>query len=827
MVRELLPLDNGQQDVGYNWSASNAGGLPGGVSAFVKAGQTNGTTEGFNSYVAGAFVCEKAQHNHPFGVFYGENPLSYSFPLVLLEISFVILATRLVRFILKPLRQPKIVSEIIGGIIVGPSVLGRSKKFKEFLFPENADFMVKNIGLLGFMYFLFVSGVKMDMNLLTNSGKKHVWIALASVVFPMSIVLALGFYLRKSMDADLANISSIGEVASTVSITAFPVLYPVLKELNLLSSEVGRMSLSTSIIADTIGMSALIAFETSKQGEAQLKNGGWYLVSSVLILILLLLVRKLVIWLVFRSGRDGKPIDQAFVVALLLGALFMGFLTDMFGLAIANGPMWLGLVIPDGPPLGSTLVERTETIASDILMPFSFAFIGMYVDVSSVGFVWPALKPLVAMTVVGYVTKILATVLSCLYLKIPLRDSLALGLTLSLRGQVELLLFIHWMDKGILDPSYFTVLVLLTTLITGIATPLISVVYDPTKPYMVNRRRTIQHTAPGSDLRILLTIQDEDSVAGLITLLQVSNPTPATPFSVTAICLMELVGRAAPVFIDHDRQREVPPQYASCLVIHNALRQFQDSHAECLKLHSYTIVTPKRTMYQDICERALINKSTLIILPFNRDSLDTGVGERQRLGVLSVNSLVLSHAPCSVGIFVDKGHALRPNPLTSSAAHSNPGHHFAVLFLGGADAREALAYADRMLSNPDVCLTVIRFLAFNGEGDDEMEKKLDDGVVTWFWVKNEANERVLYREVIVRNGAETVAAIQAINEDTFDLWIVGRKQGINPLLLDGLLDWTENHQELGVIGDYVGAVDFGGTASVEKRSCILVFIVVK
>ena len=95
-----------------------------------------------------------------------------------------------------------------------------------------------------------------------------------------------------------------------------------------------------------------------------------------------------------------------------------------------------------------------------------------------------------------------------------------------------------------------------------------------------------------------------------------------------------------------------------------------------------------------------------------------------------------------------------------------------------------------------------------------MEKKLDDGVVTWFWVKNEVNERVLYREVIVRNGAETVAAIQAINEDTFDLWIVGRKQGINPLLLEGLQDWTENHHELGVIGDYVGAVDFGGTASV-------------
>ena len=63
-----------------------------------------------------------------------------------------------------------------------------------------------------------------------------------------------------------------------------------------------------------------------------------------------------------------------------------------------------------------------------------------------------------------------------------------------------------------------------------------------------------------------------------------------------------------------------------------------------------------------------------------------------------------------------------------------------LFFLGGADSREALAYADRAAPNPEVSLTVIiRFLSYNNIGDDEMEKKLDKGVVTWFWVKNERN----------------------------------------------------------------------------------------
>ena len=110
-------------------------------------------------------------------------------------------------------------------------------------------------------------------------------------------------------------------------------------------------------------------------------------------------------------------------------------------------------------------------------------------------------------------------------------------------------------------------------------------------------------------------------------------------------------------------------------------------------------------------------------------------------------------------------------------------HQFAVLFLGGADAREALACADRMTGNPKVSLTVIRFLSYNGEGDDEMEKKLDNGLVTWFWVKNEGNQRVIYREVVVKNGEDNVAAIRMMNSDCYDLWILGRKQGSNPVLI--------------------------------------------
>lgn len=738
---------------------------------------------------------------HLFGIFYGESPLHTSFTLVLLEIALVILISRAVRFILKPLKQPRVVSEIIGGIIIGPSVLGRSKKFKDNVFPENAIFLVKNFGVMAFMYFLFVSGVKMDLGLIRKSGRKQWFSALFGVLIPILAVSIVSIILHKSLDSELAKVSSIGAVASASAITAFPVLFPILKDLNLLSSEVGRHAMSLSIIGDAMGINAIIAFEAAKQAEVKGENALWYMISLVLVGIIIVFgVRRVMAWIIHKTP-EGKPVEQGYIVAILVGVLVIGFLTDMFGIAIANGPLWLGLAIPDGPPLGATLVERSETIIMEIFMPFAFAFVGLYTDVDSMSAAgWSSLKPLFFMALTGYLARLVATLLSSLYFKMTLRDGLTLSFIMSLRGEVEILIFIHWIDKKIIGLPSFTMMVLLTLTITAITTPLISILYDPTRPYMVNKRRTIQHTPPNTDLNILVCIYDQECVSGIINLLELSNPNTCNPFVIFALRLIDLIGRAAPVLIDHEQQEEYL-ELNSSNPVHNAFKIYQETKGlDVIKVYPFTAVSPQRSMYQDICKLALVNKATLIILPFDKGNL-----------LQSLNWDVLAHAPCSVAILVDKFH-LHNNAIMGSFRRSYI-HHFAVLFLGGADAREALVIADRMAQNPDVSITVIRFLSYNYVGDDEKEKKLDDGVVTWFWVKNEANEQVVYKEVVVKNGAETVAAIQAMNDDFYDLWIVGRKQGINPVLLEGLSDWSEN-LELGVIGDYVSAMDFGGMASV-------------
>ncbi|KAK8511200.1 hypothetical protein V6N11_046518 [Hibiscus sabdariffa] len=347
-------------------------------------------------------------------------------------------------------------------------------------------------------------------------------------------------------------------------------------------------------------------------------------------------------------------------------------------------------------------------------------------------------------------------------------------------------------------------LVYSTVILMGIITPLLSILYDPSKPYMVSQRRTIQHTAPNDHLRILVCIKDKQHLSGIVNLLHVSYPTVQNPFAINVFYHVELIGRGNPLFIEHQYQElgELVTRFPDWETIHHALCLFQEGREDCVDLEFFSASTARITMYQNVCNLALKSNTVIIILPLEK-KIDGGLAAAEQWGGgnQSVIIQVLENAPCSVGLLVDKA---EQRQVLQQPSH----HNFIVLFLGGPDSREALSYSGRMATNPNVSLTVLRFLVLNGEGDDQLQKKLDDGVVTLFWVQNERNERVSYTELVVRNGADTIAAIlEAAKERYYDMWIVGRKQGINPGLLEGLSTWTENQQELGIIGDYVSSAD--------------------
>lgn len=305
------------------------------------------------------------------------------------------------------------------------------------------------------MYFLFLCGVQTDFSVIQKASRKQWIIALYGVVIPVTTTIIVALCLRDSLSEQLQSGASIWGVASSLSITAFPVIYTIVKEFNLLSSDIGRMALSTAVISDMIGINGVTAFEAAKQGEGRPMAALWYLVSLIIVnAVIFGGIRQVMLWIV-QATPEGKPVEELYIVLILVGVVVVGFVSDMCGLAIANGPLWLGLAVPDGPPLGATLVEKSETFLLEILLPFSYVYIGLYTDVFSLHERWSSLRPLFYMVACAYLTKLVATlVVSRFVYQMALRDSFALSLIMSLRGQVEFILFIHWTDLEVIYNIY-------------------------------------------------------------------------------------------------------------------------------------------------------------------------------------------------------------------------------------------------------------------------------------------------------------------------------------------------------------------------------------
>lgn len=351
----------------------------------------------------------------------------------------------------------------------------------------------------------------------------------------------------------------------------------------------------------------------------------------------------------------------------------------------------------------------------------------------------------------------------------------------------------------------FALAVISVVVITGIITPLIKYLYDPSKRYYSSSRCTIQHLKAESELRVLVCIHHQDNIPTIINLLEVSYASRDNPLTAIALILVELVGRSNPVLIAHQPDCTLERSSSKATHIINALRQYEDHNVGHATVDAFTAISPYDLMHDDVCRLAFDKKATITIIPFHKQwAIDGSIGSVNR-AMQNMNLHILETAPCSVGILVDRGVLSKQVSVLTARAP----YHIAVLFIGGADDAESLAYGARMAKHHVVDLTIIRFLLFGAE--NSKNRKHDSDLIHEFRQANLGNEHFVVVEEMVRDGAGLAASIRGM-EDCFDLIIAGRRHEENPIL-DGLHQWSEC-PELGVVGDILASADFGSTSTV-------------
>lgn len=147
------------------------------------------------------------------GVFHGENPSQYDpinpITLFIIPAGIILIFCRLLHFPLSKLRQPRVMAETIGGILLGPSVMGRMPGFTAAIFPAASMATLTLVADLGLVLFLFLVGLQVDLRYLAGHWRVALSVGAAGIALPFGLgcAIAYGLYPHLTEDSGLAPIS--------------------------------------------------------------------------------------------------------------------------------------------------------------------------------------------------------------------------------------------------------------------------------------------------------------------------------------------------------------------------------------------------------------------------------------------------------------------------------------------------------------------------------------------------------------------------------------------------------------------------------------------
>ncbi|KAM1748758.1 hypothetical protein ACFX12_009708 [Malus domestica] len=787
------------------------------------------------------------------GLLQGDNPLNFAFPLLIVQTTLIIVVSRFLAFLLKPLRQPKVIAEIAGGILLGPSAFGRNKDYLHKIFPSWSTPILETVASIGLLFFLFLVGIELDLSSIRRrSGRSSFGIALAGISVPFLCGIGVAVILRRTIDgADKVGFSQfVVFMGVSLSITAFPVLARILAELKLLTTRVGETAMAAAALNDVAAW-ILLALAVAFAGDGV---GGhkksplvsvWVLLSGVaFVAFMMVVIRPAMNWVARRSSPEQDAVDEAYICLTLAGVMVSGFITDLIGIHSIFGAFVFGLTIPKEGQFADRLIVRTEDFVSGLLLPLYFASSGLKTDVAKIhgAEAWGLLVLVISIACAG---KILGTFVVAMAFMFRARESLTLGVLMNTKGLVELIVLNIGKEKKVLNDETFAILVLMALFTTFITSPLVMAIYKPARDISVRTHRKLCDLSTTEsfkdELRVLACVHGPANVPSLISLIESVRSDKKAQLKLFLMHLVELTERSSSIIMVQRARKNGFPFFnrlGGGPWSHGAVSAFKAySQLGRVSVRPTTAISALSTMYEDICHVADDQRVTMIILPFHKQWMREGdnheATEVVGHGWRGVNQRVLQTAPCSVAVLVDRGFgntgAQTPRPSTTVT------RRVCIVFFGGPDDREALEFGGRMAEHPTVKVTVVKFVEKEGmenngimlkpspskstensycfstaKMDRKKEKELDEEAVAEFRSKWHGKAEYIVK-VAANNIVEGVLEIGRSRDH--DLLIVGKGRFPSPMVAE-LADRHAEHAELGPIGDILASSSQGVVSSV-------------
>ena len=394
--------------------------------------------------------------------------------LLLLQVTVVLLVTQLCGSIARRLGQTRVIGEIIGGLLLGPSILSRlSPHAAASLFPPGSLGPLETLSTAGLILFLFVIGTQLDLDHLLHQKATAALASSASIALPFLIAVGIAPTLRQRFaPAGVSPLAFVLFLGVSMSITAFPVLARILEERRLHTTPLGATALLCAAVDDVCAWTLLALALTLVPGAGPSLSLPLRLLLLVLYIAAMLAIVRPIVGRIARKRRTTPLSPELFALILAL-AFASAAATEAIGVHPLFGAFLAGICLPRIPAWQTELHARLDIIVSTLLLPFFFALTGLRtrLDLLATPTLWLWAAVILAAAVTG---KLGGATLAARSTGESWKNSLALGALLNTRGLVELIVLNIAYKAGVFSPELFTMLVLMAILTTMMTTPMLN-----------------------------------------------------------------------------------------------------------------------------------------------------------------------------------------------------------------------------------------------------------------------------------------------------------------------------------------------------------------
>jgi Kef-type K+ transport system membrane component KefB len=398
-----------------------------------------------------------------------------SFDLALLTIQIVVIvaAARLAGGAMQRIGQPRVIGEMIAGLMLGPSVLGLlAPSTFHTLFPVASLGFLNALAQVGLLLFMFLVGLELDPKLLRNRGHTAVLTSHASILAPFLLGTALALPLYSRFAPSGVGFTPFALfMGAAMSVTAFPVLARILADRGMTGTRLGAIAIACAAVDDVTAWCILAAVVlVARAGEMSsliVTLAG----TAVYVAVMMTLGRRLLARIA-RLAQRGDEGMQGFLAAVLIVTLTSAWITERLGIHALFGAFLVGALLPRDAGVVHAITSRLRDVMIVLLLPLFFAFTGLRTTVALVsgGTLWAFCALVLLVAIAG---KLGGSAVAARATGMPWREALSLGALMNTRGLMELVILNVGLDIGVMSPTLFAMMVIMALVTTGLTTPML------------------------------------------------------------------------------------------------------------------------------------------------------------------------------------------------------------------------------------------------------------------------------------------------------------------------------------------------------------------